>query len=270
MNRSLRRNTRGTRRGAWPLIIAGGICVVLAAAIMAQTKPRTTAQAAAGRKAQAAKGTPITEVKPAERKPLSYYTSGVRGDLFVMPGAKEQVVVRPEPPKVETTPPAPEVIDPFADYAYTGTVVMGDEYVALVENAKTKEGTYLRRGDQFMGGTVGEITDKGLTVMVAGSPRTLNKTDEFKLTPLDKDAAFRTQTPGAPGQPGMPGMGGPFGMPGMPGGGMGFPGMQNLPPDVQQRIQQRFQGMSPEQMQQMRNRFMNRSFEGGQRRRRFF
>lgn len=277
MNRSKRGRARRGGKISWPLIIVGGACVVLAAAIMAQTKPKTTAQAASGRKAGSSKETTVVEVKPAERKPLSYYTSGVRGDLFTMPGAKEIAVIRPEPPKVEPTPPpAPEVIDPFADYAYTGTVVMGDEFVALIENAKTKEGTYLRRGDQFMGGTVSEITDKGVTVTVAGTPRILNKTDEFKLTPLDKDAEFRTATqgrPGQPGQPGMPGMGGPFGMPGMPGmspgmpgGGMGFPGMQNLPASIQQR----FQGMSPEQMQQMRNRFMNRSFEGGQRRRRFF
>ena len=280
MNKPVRRTNRGSARGRWPFIVVGGACVIFAAAIMAQTKPRTNAQAATGRKASTVKEAPVTEVKPADRKPLSYYTSGVRGDLFTMPAAKETTVVaRPEPPKVEPSlpPPAPEVIDPFADYAYTGTVVMGDEFVALVENTKTKEGTYLRRGDPFMGGTVSEITDKGVAITVAGSPRMLNKTDEFKLTPLDKDAEFRTATqgrPGQPGMPGMPGMGGPFGMPGMqpgmPGGIMSFPGMQNLPPDVQQRIQQRFQGMTPEQMQQMRNRFMNRSFEGGQRRRRFF
>ncbi len=273
INKGTRKKAKAKARGSWPLVLVVGVSVVLAAAIMAQTRPRTAPTSSGTRKAVRAAGSaPVTEVRPAERKPLSYYTSGVRGDLFAMPGAKQPVLVKPEPPKVETTPPpTPEVIDPFADYAYTGSVTMGDDHVALVENAKTKEGVYLRKGDQFMGGTVSEVTDKGVTISVAGSAKTLYKTEEFKLTPLDKDAEFRAATQGRPGQPGMggmPGMASPFGG-GMP-GGMGFPGMQNLPPDVQQRIQQRFQGMTPEQMQQMRNRFMNRSFEGGRRRRRFF
>ncbi|MBM3495245.1 MAG: hypothetical protein FJX72_13125 [Armatimonadetes bacterium] len=255
------------------MIIGIGACVVLAAAIMAQTRPKTGAASAKTRKGAASRSAGVPPATVAERKPLSYYTSGVRGDLFVMPGAKEPVLVRPEPPKPEPPAPAPVVIDPFADYAYTGTVTMGEEHVALIENAKTKEGMYVRRGDQFLGGTVSEISDKGVTVSVAGSAKTLYKTEEYKLTPLDKDASFRAPAQG-PGGPGMPGMGGPFGMgggmPGMPGGGMGPAGMQALSPEMQQRIQQRFQGMSPEQMQNMRNRFMNRSFEGGGRRRRFF
>jgi hypothetical protein len=258
------------------MIIGVGACVVLAAAITAQTRPRAAEANARTRKGAAQAGqTSVTNVKAAERRPLSYYTQGVRGDMFVMPGAKEPVLPKPEPPKPEPAP-APAVIDPFVDYAYTGTVIMGDEHVALIENAKTKDGSYVRRGDQFLGGTVTDITDKGVTLSVAGSAKTLYKTEEYKLTPLDKDAAFRAPAQG-PGGPGGPMMGGPFGMPGgmpgmpgMGGGPMGMPGLQGMSPDMQQRIQQRFQGMSPEQMQQMRNRFMNRSFEGGGRRRRFF
>ena len=273
--RNSRTHKKTRARGSWPLLLVVGVSVVFAAAIMAQTRPKPGSTSPGAKKAAPASGLrSVVEIKAAERKPLSYYTSGVRGDLFAMPGVKEPVLPKPEPPKVEVAPPpAPEVIDPFADYAYTGSVAIGGEYVALIENAKTKEGVYVRKGDQFMGGTVSEVTDRGVSITVAGSAKTLYKTDEFKLTPLDKDADFRQQGQPRPGQPGpggmrgMPGMAGPFG--GTP-GGMGFPGMQNLPPDVQQRIQQRFQGMTPEQMQQMRNRFMNRSFEGGQRRRRFF
>jgi hypothetical protein len=40
------------------------------------------------------------------------------------------------------------------------------------------------------------------------------------------------------------------------------PGMAGLPPDLQDRIRRRMQGMSPEQMQEMRNRWMNRQFDG--------
>jgi len=270
--RMRRNNTLG--RGRWVLlgILAG--TALLAAAIFAQTRPRTNGTQAAGngvRRSTALR--PPTEVKPAQRRPLSYYLSGVRNDMFGAIQAPQPAVAQPQPRLPEPPPAAPEVIDPFADYAYTGTIMMGDQALALIENAKTKEGMYVKVGDQFLGGTVTEVTEKGITVSVAGTPRTLYKTEEFKLTPLDKDAPYRTAQPGGmPGMPGVPGMPGAPGTPGMgPGGmGMGFPGMGALPPDVQQRFQQRFQGMTPEQLQEMRNRWMNRSFEGGQRRRRFF
>lgn len=266
----IRRNSMAGR-GRWALIGVLGGTVVLAATLLAQSKPRTPAAAQSGSRARtAAASAEPRELKAADRKPLSYYTSGVRTDLFGSPPPPPPVV-RPEPPAPVAPPPQPEVIDPFVDYAYTGTIKIGDQSYALVENTKTKEGLYVKVGDQLIGGTVTEVTERGITVNVAGTPRTLAKLDNYNLTPLDKDAPFRTAQPqgGMPGMPGMPG-GMPGMMPGMPGGGMGFPGMGNIPADVQQRIMQRFQGMTPEQLQEMRNRFMNRSFEGGQRRRRFF
>jgi hypothetical protein len=263
-------------RGRWTLLAGVGGCALLAAAILAQTQPKPGTTQKNGRAVNGARTNgSATAVKPAERRPLAYYTSGVRTDMFTAPGAAEPVV-KPEPPKPVVVA-QPEIIDPFADYSYTGTILMGDQTLALIENSKTKEGLYVKSGDQFMGGTVSDVSDKSVTIAVAGSPRTLRKTEDYKLTPLDKNAPYMTGAqqgqPGAMGPGGMR-MGGPGGMmPGMAGGpGGGFGMMQNLPPDVQQRIQQRFQGMSPEQMQNMRNRFMNRSFEGGGggRRRRFF
>lgn len=266
--RVARKRGHAAGRGRWALVVGVGACALLTAAIFAQTQPKPAAQPKGGRTASGSKTIRgETEVKPAARRPLSYYTSGVRPDLFGSPSAPTPLV-KPEPPKPVVAPAEPDIIDPFADYAYTGTIMMGDQALALVENSKTKEGIYVKVGDQLIGGTVTEVSDRGVTIAVAGKPRTLNKTDEYSLTPLDKDAAFRTPAQGQGGRGGM--MGGPPGMPGMPGMPGAFPGMQGLPPDVQQRIQQRFQGMSPEQMQNMRNRFMNRSFEGGQRRRRFF
>lgn len=273
-NRGIRqRLTAG--KGRWVLMAALALCAALAMAIFAQTQPKNGKNTQAAQPARrTATGSARVEIKPAERKPLSYYTSGVRADLFGSPAAQEQPVVKVEQPQPALPQmPEPEVVDPFVDYAYTGTIMMGGQALALVENSKTKEGTYLRQGDQFMGGTVTEVTDRGVTITVAGKARTLAKSEDFRLTPLDKDAPFRTTNPqGMPGMPGgapgMPGM-----MPGMPPGGMGMPGMPGMgpmSPDFMQRMQQRFQGMTPEQLQEMRNRFMNRSFEGGQRRRRFF
>jgi len=257
------------------VLLAGiGACALLAAAILAQTHPKPGATQKNGRAVNGVKANgSATAVRPAERRPLTYYTSGVRTDLFTGPGAAEPVV-KPEPPKPVVVA-QPEIIDPFADYSYTGTIMMGDQALALVENSKTKEGMYVKSGDQFMGGTVSDVSDKSLTITVAGSPRVIRKTEDYKLTPLDNNAPYLSGNqrgqPGAMGPGGMMMGGGPGMMPGMGGGpGGGFAMMQNLPPDMQQRIQQRFQGMSPEQMQNMRNRFMNRSFEGGGRRRRFF
>jgi len=247
-------------RGRWALLAVIVGCVALTATILAQTRPRTTQTAPRTSATQQKNaGNTAVEIKPAERKPLTYYTSGVRADIFGSGQATEQAAKPAQTKAPELTPaPTPEVIDPFADYAYTGSIIMGDQALALVENSKTKEGSYVKVGDQLLGGIVAQVTERSVTVSVAGKLRTLYKTEDFKLTPLDKDAAFRTQQQNPMG---MPGMGMP-GMPGMPPGGMmpgmGGPGMQ------------RFQNMTPEQMQQMRNRFMNRSFERGNTRRRFF
>lgn len=265
--RSVRR-TVTTGRGRWGAIIALGCAIALTAALLAQPRPsarNTTGKRDASRKNSAGQ----TEVKAAQRKPLSYYTAGVRADIFGSPPAAPTPVITPSLPTTPPAPVEPAVIDPFVDYAYTGTIVMGGQPMALVENSKTKEGTYLKVGDQLLGGTVTEVTERGVTLTIAGRPRTLSKTEDFSLTPLDKDAAYLTQQP-QQGQfgPGAGRPGGTPGMPGMSGAPGGFPGM---PADFQSRMQQRFQGMSPEQMQDMRNRWMNRSFErGGERRRRFF
>lgn len=183
-----------------------------------------------------------------ERKPLAYYVSSVRSDLFAPPAP-------PEPPKavktaVKATLPAAAVtiVDPFADYAYTGTVAMGGAKLALVENSKTKEGQYLKEGDSFIGGTITHIDDRTLGITVAGVEKTVAKTDNFSLTSLDKSAAFLTAPPPQPaGQQAVPGMpGAPGDMTGGRGGGRA-----------------RFMNMTPEQQAQMRANWMNRAFNGG-------
>jgi hypothetical protein len=183
-----------------------------------------------------------------------------------------------EAPKVEPVAPpvAPAPVNPFVDFAYTGSIQMGDETVALIENAKTKEGMFLKVGDALVGGTITRITDREVEVSVAGRAERLQKNEDYKLVSLDKDAPFRTQQPGQPGQPGgpvpgmmpgfpgMPGM--PGGMPGLPGmgmGGGGFGGFGAMNPDRAARMQQWMQNMSPEIRERFQQRMMNRQFEGG-------
>jgi hypothetical protein len=251
-----------------PAILVLG-AVALGAIVLAQTtgKPASTRPTNATKAKKSGDAPIVITSLPDARKPLSFYTGAVRNDLFtgtVVPEPKPAIEVKPEKPVLPLPPPTtPVIVDPFADYAYTGTVNMGGQMVALIENTKTREGQYYKQGDSFLGGTISEITDRGVSINVAGTPKTLAKTDNFKLTPLDKSAPFLQgqPQPGAPGAPGAPG-GAPAMTPGAGGPG-GMPGMGNMSPERQQRMQQFMQNMTPEQRQQMQNRWMNRSFEGG-------
>jgi len=212
---------------------------------------------------------PIVAVSQTDsaRKPLNFYTGGVRKDLFSAPEPP-----RPkETPKPQAAPPPPPpappvVVNPFADYAYAGTVTMGEKRMALIENTKTKEGQYLGEGDAFMGGKISQISDRMVTVEVAGAPQMIAKRDDFKLTPLDKSAPYLQGAPaqGAPGAPGQTGAPSPGAAP-APGGPGGFPGMGGMPARFQQRMQERLNSMTPEQRQRMEermNRWRDNRFEG--------
>lgn len=251
-----------------PTVIALG-AVAVGAIVLAQTGK----QAPASPKVEVntdRSSAPAVQVTPAvERKPLAYYMAGVRSDLFSepLPPAPKP---KPEPPKVTAPPPppppAPAPVNPFADYAYTGTVTIDGQLMALVENTKTKEGQYLKAGDSFLGGTVSGVDERTLTIHVAGTDQRLAKTDNFSLTPLDKSAPYLTAQPAQPGQPGAPGQAGPGGLPQAGPGGSMPPAFQGLPPRVQQRMMERMQNMTPEERQRMQERFLNRQFEGGGRR----
>lgn len=200
---------------------------------------------------------------PAPRtKPLAYYTAGIRADLFT---ASDVEASKPKPvTQKPAPPPAPEVVDPFVDYAYDGTVQVGGQTMALIENVKTKEGQYLRAGDPFMGGTVDAITERSVSIRIGSRVQTLNKTDNFTLTPLDKSAPYLTQTAQpTPQMPMQPNQAAPAMTPDQ---GPSFPGMDQLPARVQERIRQRWQNMTPEERQRAQTRWLNRQFDRGQRR----
>ncbi len=248
-----------------PMLVGAG-AVAIGALVMAQTpKGGPTAAVKTGRVDRSSEA-PVVDLLAVgqARKPLAFYVSSVRGDLFshgvpVPPAAPvaPPTVAMPEPPSM----PAP--IDPFVDYAYTGTVSTGDTKMALVENSKTKEGQYLKVGDSFLGGSITAIADRSVTVNVAGVARTMAKNEDFSLTPLNKSAAYLTAAP--PAAPGGPQAGGPGGATmGMP-GGMQIPGinMEGMPQAIRDRIQQRMNSMSPQEREQAAARMMNRRFEGG-------
>jgi hypothetical protein len=143
---------------------------------------------------------------------LEFYTSNVRDGMFSAPQPPRAkpipppvVVVRKKEPVIIVPP---MVINPFAEWSYTGTVHMGDITMALLENTRTKEGQYVKSGDGFMGAQVQSITDQMVTLTNAGKPTMLAKADTIVITPLNQNAPT-----GAPqGQPGQP----PPGQPGQP------------------------------------------------------
>ena len=92
------------------------------------------------------------------RRSLDFYTKGVRGTLFSAPQpppvAKPKAIIvkpLPPPPRIIVPEVKPVEINPFADWSYTGTVTVGETKMALIENSKTKEGRYLKQGEEFQG-----------------------------------------------------------------------------------------------------------------------
>ena len=139
-----------------------------------------------------------------DRRGLDFYTSNVRGGMFSAPQPP-----RPKPPTPHVDAPVkppPEikvplmVINPFAEWSYTGTVHMGDITMALLENTRTKEGQYVKSGDGFMGAQVQSITDQMVILANAGKPTLLAKADTIVITPLNQNAVGAAP-PAQAGQP---------------------------------------------------------------------
>ena len=115
----------------------------------------------------------------------------VRSGLFSRPSSPESV-----PATVQTASATsqnrsvdlPLTIDPFAQVVYTGTVTIGDEKQALLENQRTKEGWYLHQGDPFMGAKIVRIDDNAVTLNLHGQMRRIPKSSVYNLVPLDAQA----------------------------------------------------------------------------------
>ncbi|MCW3095279.1 MAG: hypothetical protein JWL77_897 [Chthonomonadaceae bacterium] len=124
-----------------------------------------------------------------DRPDLSFYTSNVRDAMFSAPvpaQPKPAAPIKHEIFKPISVPPV--VINPFAQWSYTGTVHMGDITMALLENTQTREGQYVKAGDSFMGAQVKNVSDQMVTLSSAGKPEMLAKSDNINVTPLNQDA----------------------------------------------------------------------------------
>ena len=104
------------------------------------------------------------------------------------------------PPPVAAAPP-----DPLKDWTYVGTVAIGPDVYAVVENKASKQGRYVRVGENFEGAVVEQIGQSAILVSLAGASRTLTKSSTFNATPLNASApGGGTGAPGGPGTPGGP------------------------------------------------------------------
>lgn len=196
-----------------------------------------------------------------ERLPLTYYTSGIRGSMFgaPVPAAPKPVVAKPAKPQPTEKPVIvpPVEVDPFEDWKYTGTIRMGEETIALLENTKTKEGQYVKAGDRFLGAEVSSVSDQEVSLGGVAKTSRIAKSDSITVTQLDKSAPFMS----GGGQPGMPG-----GMPGQPGGAPGMPGGApnfQMPGRGGQIIMPNGSMMQPQDMERMRQQFLDRRFNRG-------
>lgn len=142
--------------------------------------------------------------------------------VLVTPPVLPPVEKPAEAKKPETAPPAasvkpPETPDPLKDWVYSGTVAIGGDVYAVVENKASKQGRYLKAGEELQGAIVESVTQTELGLTLNGAPRTLPKSSAFNVTPLNAGGGGGPQpNPGGagPGQPGGAPPGGP-----MPAGG---------------------------------------------------
>lgn len=210
-------------------VVAGAGCVMAAAKGAVRHGSTSERQTAA----PAVAAVPVATSDQNSLPPLDYYTRALRSNLFSPPA--------PPQPRIEVHPlPAPVLqivpVNPFADWSYTGTMHVGSETTALIENEKTHDGQFVKVGDSFLGAKVKGVTDEMVTLVQDGKPTLLARSDNMVVTPLDKSATepaapAQTQAQSAPGQPGllqMPPMkmNGAFSFQGLGRGGPGSPQWQ--------------------------------------------
>jgi hypothetical protein len=134
-------------------------------------------------------------------------------------GEKPAEAKKPDAPAAAKPPEPP---DPLKDWTYSGTVAIGEQVYAVVENKPAKRSQYLKVGDTLDGGMVEHIAQDELALNLGGQPRSLRKSSAFNATPLNAAAGGAAPAgapnpggaPGAPPRPGAPGQP----PPGAPGG----------------------------------------------------
>lgn len=144
------------------------------------------------------------------RRPIEFYTQTVRGGLFNAPEPPQPKPVVVQPPKKEVKEQPVVVVipdeNPFEKWIYTGTINQGGQVTALVENLETKEGRFIKLGDEMLGARA-TVVDETHVMFTIGKkkPYELGKSANMSMTPLDRTAipttAQQAQQPQTPGQP---------------------------------------------------------------------
>ena len=128
--------------------------------------------------------------QPAPKAPGNYDASRM-GTMFGAPTAPAPPSAPPPAPapvpaSPPAAPPAPE--DPLLNIAYTGHAIIEGRHLALLENSKTHEGSWLTEGDTFRGFTVEHIAPEGLRLRQGQTNRNIAISDKFNPVPLTGDA----------------------------------------------------------------------------------
>lgn len=198
-----------SHRALWLAPPCGAVILGLLMARTYPTEYRT--ERPGGRAATYGARVPEAAALEAKRHALGFYMRQVDGGLFAPARRAHRTPVeeaKPETPK--SVPVVLPDIDPFEDWVYAGSVDADGRLTALIENAKTKEGRFVKVGDTVLGARVRTITAGAVTINAAGRPRTLPRSNIVSVRQLDKDATLATTegvapAPGAPGPAVVPG-----------------------------------------------------------------
>lgn len=208
-------NTETAQTPPWRALDIIGLCLLAGlTAFLIVTRPesgrQSTAPAATSPSSLSVQANEDpASLQTAARRPASFYTRDIRGGLFSAPQPPalklhRVKIVSTKPPRVEASSASfepVEPVNPFGDWSYTGTVKMGNQIIALLENTKTREGEYVTVGQPFLGAQVNSVTDQRVTLRSEGRSYRLPKSEKITVVQLDRSAAYLSApTPPPPPQ----------------------------------------------------------------------
>jgi hypothetical protein len=211
------------RRIHAPIIGGALVTLVITSAVLSRSQGKATIAIYPAAQPVGSSGVTADDWQAADKRPVTFYLENTRSGLFAAPPSSlpaplpEASVVKPVKAEKSLTEATPAVVpwtmpDRFTNYVYTGSVTIDGQIQALIENTRTREGWYLKAGDNFQGAAVTSIDAQSVTLDVDGEPRLFAKSGYFNAVPLNasakvdqpaKDAAAQSTA----GQPGSDGTG---------------------------------------------------------------
>ena len=179
-------------------VFAAGVLVLgiaATAALVRTPRPSLVSSESSVEETDASPASPTSEkTVAATAKAPEFYGDNVGSGLFVRHASSPEAsaLAQADAPAPSSTlsdpPPTVAVHDPLAEYIYSGTVTIDGQKQALLENARTRQGWYLRPGENFMGATVKQIDDRMVTLNVHGQLRRIPKSTAYNVVPLNAQA----------------------------------------------------------------------------------